>query len=152
MQLKYRRIKNLRRRVSDTNNYQALNDASKDYKKCLHNYFTSYKKYFIKTLRGLKNSDPKAYWKMLNKFDGSKDDTAQKLSLEVFAEHFKKLNTVLHGNTDPFSIVDPAQVSNFNFELNSSITEQKVLKCINSLKLNKACTSCMPSFKPNHGL
>ena len=33
MQLKYRRIKNLRRRVSDIENYQALNDASKDYKK-----------------------------------------------------------------------------------------------------------------------
>ena len=31
-QLKYRRIKNLRRRVSDIENYQALNDASKDYK------------------------------------------------------------------------------------------------------------------------
>ena len=29
MQLKYRRIKNLSRRVSDTENYQALNDASK---------------------------------------------------------------------------------------------------------------------------
>ena len=89
MQLKYRRIKNLRRRVSDIENYQALNDASKDYKKCLHKHFTSYKKDFIKKLRGLKNSDPKAYWKMLNKFDGSKHDTAQKLSLEVFAEHFK---------------------------------------------------------------
>ena len=78
---------------------------------------------------------------MLNKFDGSKHDTAQKLSLEVFAEQFKKLNTVPQGDTDPFSIVDPAQVSNFNFELNSSITEQEVLKCINNLKLNKACAS-----------
>ena len=78
---------------------------------------------------------------MLNKSDGSKQDNAQKLSLEVFAEHFKKLNTVPQGDTDPFFIVDPAQVSNFNFELNSSITEQEVLKCINSLKLNKACAS-----------
>ena len=102
---------------------------------------TSYKKDFIKKLRGLKKSDPKAFWKMLNEFDGSKHDTAQKLSLEVFAEHFKKLNTVPHGDTDPFSIVDPAQVSNINFELNSSIIEQEVLKYINSLKLNKACAS-----------
>ena len=78
---------------------------------------------------------------MLNKFDGSKHDTAQKLSLEVFAEHFKKLNAVPQGETDLFSIIDPAHVSNFNFELNSSITEQEVLKCINSLKLNKACAS-----------
>ena len=52
----------------------------------------------------MKNSDPKAYRKMLNKFDGSKHDAAQKLSLEVFAEHFKKLNTVPQGDTDPFSI------------------------------------------------
>ena len=76
---------------------------------------------------------------MLNKFDGSKHDTTQKLSLEGFAEHFKKLNTVPQGDTDPFSIVDPAQVS--NFELKSFITEQEVLNCINSLKLNKACAS-----------
>ena len=48
MQLKYRRIENLRRRVSDTENYQALNDASKDYKKCLDKHFISYKKDFIK--------------------------------------------------------------------------------------------------------
>ena len=66
------------------------------------------KKYFIKKLRGLKNSGPTAYWKMLNKFDGSKHDTAQKSSLEVFAEHLKKLNTVPQGDTDPFSIVDLA--------------------------------------------
>ena len=32
MQLNYRRTKNLRRRVSDTENYQALNDASSVYK------------------------------------------------------------------------------------------------------------------------
>ena len=111
-----------------------MHDASKGYKNCLHTHFTLYKKDFIKKLRGLNNSDPKAYWKVLNKFDGSKHDTAQKLSLEVFAEHFKQLNTVPRGDTDSFSIVDPAQVSNFNIELNSSITEQEVLKCINSLK------------------
>ena len=83
VQFKYRRIKNLRRRVSNTENYQALNDASKNYKKCQHKHFTSYKKDFIKKkLRGLKKSDPKDYCKMLNKFDGSKHDTAQKLSLD----------------------------------------------------------------------
>ena len=62
---------------------------------------------------------------MLNTFDGCKHDTAQKLALEVFAEHFKKLNTVPQGDTDPFSFVDPAQVSNFNFELELLYTEQE---------------------------
>ena len=141
MQLKYRRIRNSRRRVSDSENYQALHDDSKDYKNVFINILLHTKKDFIKKPRGLKKPDPKAYWKMLNKFDGSKHDTAQKLSLKVFAEHFKKLNSVPQGDTDPFSIVDPAQVSNFNLELNSSITEQEVLKCTNSLKLNKACAS-----------
>ena len=44
MQLKYLRIKNLRRRVSDTENYQALNDASRDYKNVYINILLHTKK------------------------------------------------------------------------------------------------------------
>ena len=54
MEQQYRRAKNIRRRVSDTENLLALNDTSKAYKKCLNKHFSEYKKEFIKKLHGLK--------------------------------------------------------------------------------------------------
>ena len=96
-----------------------------------------------KILRNLKTSDPKAYWKMLNKSDGSGAATAQKLSLEAYAEHLKKkkLNTVSSEVSDTLPLIDSEKVSEHNSDINSPITEQEVLKSINRLKLNKACAS-----------
>lgn len=37
--------------------------------------------------------------------------------------------------------VDPANVSEFNLELNAEITEQEILQSLNKLKPNKACAS-----------
>ena len=59
MRQHYRRAKNVRRRVNDNENFHALNDASKAYKKCLNNHFKEYKNEFVKKLRNLKTSDPK---------------------------------------------------------------------------------------------
>ena len=44
------------------------------------------------------------------------------------------------GKSTSFQI-DPSKVSEHNFELNSAISEDEVLKCLNHLKLNKACSS-----------
>ena len=65
----------------------------------------------------------------------------QKLSLETFAEHFKKLNTVSSDDLEQLYSFEPSKVSQHNLELNIPITEQEVLKSINSLKMNKACAS-----------
>ena len=94
-----------------------------------------------KKLRNVKTSDPKAYWKLLNKSDGSEAATTQKLSLEAFAEHFKKINTVSSDVSDNVPSSDPEQVIEHNSEINSPITDQEVLNCINRLKLNKVCAS-----------
>ena len=64
-----------------------------------------------------------------------------KLSIVLFAEHIGKLNTVSEVASDSLPIIDPALVSEYNFELNSPSSKQEVLKCINGLKLNKACAS-----------
>ena len=50
------------------------------------------------------------------------------------------MNTVSQ-ESDSFPQIDPAHVSEHNFELNSPISEQEVLKSIKNLKLNKACAS-----------
>ena len=76
----------------------------------------------------------------MNKYDGSRTATAQKLSLEAFAAHFKKLNTISSDNNS-LPQFDLTNVSEHNLEINSPITEQEVLKSINCLKLNKACSS-----------
>lgn len=141
LRLQYRRAKNHRRRVNNVENFHFLTEASKAYKKCISKQFNDYKKTFINKLRSLKNADPKAYWKLLNKADGRNANTIQKVSLETFAEHFRKLNTVSTENSDSLPEVDPAKVSEYNFELNAEITEQEVLKSINNLKINKACAS-----------
>ena len=63
------------------------------------------------------------------------------MSLDAFAEHFRKLNTISTENTGVEPEVNPLRVSEYNFELNAEITEQEVLKSINKLKLNKACAA-----------
>ena len=37
--------------------------------------------------------------------------------------------------------IDLSRISEHNFELNSEITEEEVLKCLTKLKLNKACSA-----------
>ena len=68
MQQQYRRLKNLHQRVNNVENFHALNEASKAYKKCINKQFKHYKTEYVNKLRNLKNSDPKAYWKLENVF------------------------------------------------------------------------------------
>ena len=131
----------MRRRVSNRDNMEALTESSKAYKKCVNKHFKSYQKEFIKKLRNLKSADPKSYWGLLNKTESSRNTTMQKLSLETFAEHFKKLNTVSSDDLEQLYSFDPSKVSQHNLELNIPITELEVLKSINGLKMNKACAS-----------
>ena len=91
--------------------------------------------------RILKNSDAKAYWKLLNKTDSSNNSIIQKVSLAAFTDHFKKLHTVSSENSDMVPEVDSSKDSECNFKLKDEITEQEVLKSRNNLKQNKACDS-----------
>ena len=137
----YKRAKNFRHRINYAENYKFVHNASKAYKKCINKQFNLYKKDFIAKLRSLKHSDPKSYWSLLNKADNSRSQVMQKVSLESFADHFKKLNIANTTDTDSIFQIDPSKVSEHNFELNSAISEDEVLKCLNHLKLNKACSS-----------
>ena len=137
----YKRAKNLRHRINNAENYKFVHNASKAYKKCINKQFNLYKKDFIAKLRSLKHSDPKSYWSLLNKADNSRSQVMQKVSLESFADHFKKLNIANTTDTDSTFQIDPSKVFEHNFELNSAISEDEVLKCLNHLKLNKACSS-----------
>ena len=106
----YKRAKNLRHRVNSVENYKYLLNASKTYKKCIDKQYNKYRKDLITKLRSLKSSDPKYYWSLLNKAD--KVEILQKVSLETFANHFKKLNTI-ETNQDDFKI-DESEISDHN--------------------------------------
>lgn len=55
--------------------------------------FKLYQKSFGNKLRGLRTTNPKAYWSLLNR-DNNSSKTVQKVALNVFYEHFKDLNNV----------------------------------------------------------
>ena len=88
--------------------------------------FNLYKKDFIAKLRSLKHSDPKSYWNLLNKADIYSSQVMQKVSLETFAEHFKKLNLLNIADADSTFQTDSSKMSEHNLELNSTISEQEV--------------------------
>ena len=79
---------NHKRRVNSVENFQFFffQDACKAYKIVLINISMITRRTLLKNCVRVNNSDPKAYWSL------------HKISLEVFAEHFKKLNTVPEEN------------------------------------------------------
>ena len=111
--------------------------------KCINKQLRLYKKELINTLRARQHSDPKSYRNLLNKADLTKLETMQKVSLDTFTEHFKNFKfNILNpdGDTlDPEFEIDLSKISDHNFELNSSITKEEVLKSLGQLNLSKAC-------------
>ena len=68
-----------------------------------------------------------------------------KVSIDCFVDHFKKLNTVNVENVhdDGFEIIDTNTVTGLFTELNAVITQRDVLEAIKCLKNNKACSTDM---------
>ena len=108
---------------------------SREYKKTLKNQFNEFQKAFVSKLRGLRTTDPKSYWSLLNK--GC--DKGKNVSQKVFYNHFKDLNNV----EDDIDAVLPENMSEYNTVINQPICEQEVVNAIKSLKNNKACSDDM---------
>ena len=119
-----------------------MTNATRAYKRGINKQFSKYRKYFIQKLRSLKTSDPECYWSLLNKANSSSQSKLlQKILLEVFAEHLKKLNTTSEIYDNTYPEIDLTKIIDYNSILNCEITEEKVSKCIHKLKLNKVCSS-----------
>ncbi|CAG2221464.1 unnamed protein product [Mytilus edulis] len=63
----YRKAKKYHYRVRSVVNHNDLVRKSKEYKNILKKQFCEFQKAFIGKLRGLRTSDPKSYWSLLNK-------------------------------------------------------------------------------------
>ena len=100
----YKHAKNRSRRTDTLENYKYLTNASRAYKRGINKQFSKYRrKDFIQKLRSLKTTDPKSYWSLLNKANSSSQSKVlQKVSLDVFAEHFKTLNTTSEINDNTY--------------------------------------------------
>ena len=97
-----------------------------------------YNSILTKKLKSIKNSDPKSYWSILNKYSSEGRDKLQKVSVESFYEHFSKLNEATPEND--FGDIDLDNLPDLNTELNAPTTVEKILKVILTLKNQKACS------------
>ena len=115
-------------------------EKAKEFKK----FITVKKKYYYNQLknkiRTLRSSNSKDYWKLLNKSTESRI-SCNKICLQTFMEHFKKLNSVVEAddlsNDDLSGAAEkfPAQPNN---ELNYEFSDQELCVLIAKLKNNKA--------------
>jgi hypothetical protein len=60
---------------------------SKEYKQTIQKQFDEFQKSFVNKLRGLRTSDPKAYWSLLHKGCDKSKTVTQKVALNVFFNH-----------------------------------------------------------------
>ena len=91
----YRRSKKYYYRVRSSINYDDLVCKSREYKKTLiKDQFNEFQKAFVSKLRGLRTTDPKSYWSLLNKGCDKGKNVSQKVARDVFYNHFKDLNNV----------------------------------------------------------
>ncbi|CAG2256257.1 SEC31 [Mytilus edulis] len=123
----YHRAKNYNWRVKTAESKTNLTVCSKEYKKVLCNQYRLYNKNFIKKLKNLRQNDCKSYWNLLNRACSSqtKQNIVNKVSLDCFYNHFKKLNSAQDENDDTFENIDVDNITSLNTEVNRAISENE---------------------------
>ena len=115
----------------------------KQYKQYVKRVKNDYESNLWKTLEGLNNRNPKAFWEMFNKFSElEKQHKQNPISAETWVEHFKSLlNRPLRVRNDIVETItgylNSKEIKIFN-ELNFKITESEVIDSLASLKRNKS--------------
>ena len=110
------------------------------YKKELSKRYRQFHQNLNKKFRNLKQSDPKSYWSLLNKYSNEKKKFISDITSEVFFEHFSKLNEGNADNDESFDPIDLSNISEYNSELNKAISNEEISVAINGLNNNKACS------------
>ncbi|MCU7800877.1 MAG: reverse transcriptase family protein [gamma proteobacterium symbiont of Lucinoma myriamae] len=136
---RYHLAKKINNRNPTQSNKQTLNQASKSYKKKMNFHIYKYKKATQAKLRNMKNKNPKDYWKLLNNID-HKTETPD-IKLDVLYTFFKNLNDNQSNEDEQMDDTSLLIDEDGDELLNSYITESEILKCIKSLKNNKACSN-----------
>ena len=133
----YYRVKNQLKPVIPADKVTLMKAEGKKYKKFINTKAKKYHKEFNKKLKNLKTSNPKEYWNILNKSTEGKK-AVSKISIECFAEHFRKLGEVQADNDE--KIFNPTNINHsINEDLNDDFTPDEIKLLISKLKTNKAC-------------
>ena len=115
------------------------NKESKKFKKFIKEKEQKYYKDLNKKIRNLKSTNPKEYWKLLNKdIEGRQERT--KISLETFFNHFKDLGggrEINRTEADNITEGHDPEIINENFDFDFTVEE--IMSNIKNLKNNKAC-------------
>jgi hypothetical protein len=124
---------------------QQLQVLSKQYKKFIRNASRRYYKTVQESLREIKTSDPKEYWRLINNVSGAQNaDIA--VSIETLYQHFSEMNAMpsdsIAVNNAPSSAneghvdVNDRQAAEPD-SLNDSFTVTEVQEGVSCLKVNK---------------
>ena len=127
----YVEFKNKYRKLQTTNNLNILRKSGRKYKKEINKALKTYKQKVINKIRVPKTTNPRKYWNLIN--DRKSQKTFNNISLEVFHDHFKKMNQVEIDETEiniPVVNVDPL--------FNDHVTTDEMLKLVRTLKNNKS--------------
>lgn len=111
--------------------------ASKAYKKKMNYFINKHNSQTQIKLRNLKNKSPKEYWKIINSVDSKKPDC--NIELGTLFTFFKSINEQSDSENGQSENNINISLDDNDSILNSPITDREILKCIRSLKNNKAC-------------
>ena len=116
-------------------NKTVMNDESKAYRKTIRSSYNSYHSDLQQKLRELKSSNPKDFWDIINKAEGTKSKIGN-ISLGSFENHFKNLNDDDTEPTDELSQGDNSTANDLPF--NQPISEAEIHRTIKRLQNGKA--------------
>ena len=131
----YRRAKRRHRKYGTVILKAERKQAHKEYKRNVNKKFSNHRSTLQSNIRGLRSTDPRSYWKLINNAcDQNRDSNSNTPSSECFVDHF---NTI--GNVPDSDILESeldSEVDLENEQLSKSITLEEVKKC--KLNNNKA--------------
>jgi hypothetical protein len=134
---KYHNARKIYNKYKTENNKQLLKEISKEYKQTLNTTFNKYRSNNVQKLRTMKTSNPKEYWKAINKLN-NKSNNDDEAKLNDFYIFFKNINSNEENSDDITQELDLTEINRINEEINSEITQDEIIKTIRTLKNGKS--------------
>ena len=135
----YFKEKHRLQKVNSVDSKLEFRKLAKTYKRFIRAKMRAYNKEFHNSLRNLRNSNPKKYWKLLD--DACiLPEKGSNIPLNAFMSHFKNLSMKPEDLNSHESDFDPSVIDHsINEAINKNFTYDEVILIIRKLRNNKAC-------------
>ncbi|KAK3087169.1 hypothetical protein FSP39_002522 [Pinctada imbricata] len=136
----YRRAKRLYKRYGNDIFKEDVYEKERHYRKTMKNALKQHRENTKRSLRSLKSSNPKEYWRIIN--SGKYCKTNSKADINSLFDFFKRLNE--HEDIDlPNHVMSEFDVEilgnlEANHFINEALTDEEIMSCIKLLKRNKS--------------